>query len=531
VGRTVGIDLGTTNSVIAVVENGRPIVIANAEGSFTTPSVVEFPETGDVIVGEAAKRHSLINHERTITAVRRLMGRRWSETIDEVQYTAPDISAMILKKLRWDAEAYLGERVTHAVLTVPAFFDDDQREATREAGDIAGLEVMRLLNEPTAAALAYGLGGKVLVFDLGGRTLDVTLLEIRAGVATVRATAGDTVLGGENWDQVIVDNLLTTIRTRFGINLADDSNAMQRLQAAAERAKIELSSSPAAAISEQFLAMRNNEPMHMVKALDRQLIEHLGRPLLNQCWEPIKKALQDAGLGVSEIDHVVLSGGATQMPSVAGLVRDSTGKEPHDAVKPDEVVAVGAALQAGLLTGEIMFEAETSSQPEPLPFSVLEPEPQPAPEPKVLSWDFFVSYTQKDKAWAEWIAWQLDSAGYRVLIQAWHMVAGSNWTVMMQEGMSKSARTLAIVSNAYLKSVYGEAEWLGAYRADPQGFERKLIPIRVEECDRPGILGGIVSFDLFGLSKDVARTQLLKHITAALAGHDKPGAEPMFPVT
>jgi molecular chaperone DnaK len=723
VARAVGIDLGTTNSVIAV------------------------------LVGQQAKNQAVANPHRTVASVKRHMGTTWSVTIDGHTYTPQEISARILLKLKRDAEAYLGEQVADAIITVPSCFGDEQRQATREAGQIAGLNVLRLINEPTAAAVAYGLdkGDRehtVLVFDLGGGTFDVSLLEIGNGVVEVRATVGNPMLAGIDWDHAVAAHLSSAAGEDFG------PIARQRLLEAAERAKIDLSSLSSTTIHVPYLGVRDGEVVHLVETLSRAKFELMTRHLLEQCRGPLEQALRDACVGVVEIDHVVLVGGSTRMPAVAGLVREfMNGKEPHRGVNPDEVVAVGAALQAGVLKGEVKdvllldvfpfslgigtkggvftkligrnttiptkrsevfrpaggielgtgepdnaekqqgsksyprqptvrievyqgerelvrdnkilgsmeltglltgaeievtfdidangdlqvsaqelatgnavdmrmtgrtalprnaldemvthaereveeqrrrretqeirnqleetvnrFEAtlhtvqvpsavhaavdrarralrdyiddrrldealaemrriahgdfaftEETPEPEPEPEPVVQPEPRP--DSGDFSWDFFVSYTQKDEEWANWIAWQLDHAGYQVLIQAWHMVPGTNWMVMMQEGIRRSARTLAVVSPAYLKSVYGQTEWMGAYQADPQGFERKLVPVRVEECERPGILGHIVSFDLFGLVRQTARAQLLKYIKAALAGHDKPGVEPTFPTS
>jgi molecular chaperone DnaK len=362
--RAVGIDLGTTNSVVAVLEGGEPTVIANAEGGRTTPSVVAFAKSGEPLVGEIAKRQAVTNVERTIRSVKRHMGTDWTVEIDGKTYTPQEISARILQKLKRDAEAYLGEQVTDAVITVPAYFNDAQRQATKEAGDIAGLNVLRIINEPTAAALAYGLDkGKedelILVFDLGGGTFDVSLLEVgkdaEDGFSTiqVRATSGDNHLGGDDWDQRIVDWLVDRVKNTAGVDLSKDKIAMQRLREAAEQAKKELSSATSTSISLQYLSMTENGPVHLDEKLTRAQFEQMTADLLERTKEPFRNVIKDADITVSDIDHVVLVGGSTRMPAVADVVRELTGgKEPNKGVNPDEVVAVGAALQAGVLKGE-----------------------------------------------------------------------------------------------------------------------------------------------------------------------------------
>ncbi len=361
--RAVGIDLGTTNSVVAVLEGGEPTVIANAEGGRTTPSVVAFAKSGEPLVGEVAKRQAVTNVDRTIRSVKRHMGTDWTSEIDGKKYTAQEISARILGKLKRDAEEYLGEKVTDAVVTVPAYFNDAQRQATKEAGEIAGLNVLRIINEPTAAALAYGLDkGKedelILVFDLGGGTFDVSLLEVgkdEDGFSTiqVRATSGDNHLGGDDWDQRVVDHLVNTVKMQTGVDLSKDKIAMQRLREASEQAKKELSSSTATTISLQYLSMTENGPVHLDEKLTRAQFQQMTADLLERTKEPFRKVIADAGVQLSQIDHVVLVGGSTRMPAVADVVRDLTGgKEPNKGVNPDEVVAVGAALQAGVLKGE-----------------------------------------------------------------------------------------------------------------------------------------------------------------------------------
>jgi molecular chaperone DnaK len=361
--RAVGIDLGTTNSVVAVLEGGEPTVIANAEGGRTTPSVVAFAKTGEPLVGEVAKRQAVTNVERTIRSVKRHMGTDWSVTIDGKKYTAQEISARILGKLKRDAEEYLGEKVTDAVVTVPAYFNDAQRHATKEAGEIAGLNVLRIINEPTAAALAYGLDkGRedelILVFDLGGGTFDVSLLEVgkdEDGFSTiqVKATSGDNHLGGDDWDQRIVDHLVQTVKVSTGLDLAKDKIALQRLREAAEQAKKELSSSTATTISLQYLSMTENGPVHLDEKLTRAQFQQMTADLLERTKQPFRNVIKDAGVSLSQIDHIILVGGSTRMPAVADVVRELTGgKEPNKGVNPDEVVAVGAALQAGVLKGE-----------------------------------------------------------------------------------------------------------------------------------------------------------------------------------
>ena len=362
--RAVGIDLGTTNSAVAVLEGGEPTIIANAEGGRTTPSVVAFSKSGDVLVGEIAKRQAVTNVDRTIRSVKRHMGTDWkSDDIDGKRYTAQEISARILQKLKRDAEAYLGEAVTDAVITVPAYFDDHERQATKEAGEIAGLNVLRIVNEPTAAALAYGLDkGKedelILVFDLGGGTFDVSLLEVgkdpEDGFSTiqVKATSGDNRLGGDDWDDRIVTHLLSTVKNSTGVDLSKDKIAMQRLRDAAEQAKKELSSSTSATINLQYLSMSENGPIHLDETISRAQFEQLTKDLLDRCKAPFAKVIKDAGIKLADIDHVVLVGGSTRMPAVTALVKELTGREPNKGVNPDEVVAIGASLQAGVLKGE-----------------------------------------------------------------------------------------------------------------------------------------------------------------------------------
>jgi molecular chaperone DnaK len=362
--RAVGIDLGTTNSAVAVLEGGEPTIIANAEGGRTTPSVVAFAKNGEVLVGEIAKRQAVTNIERTIRSVKREIGTDWSHKIDDKNYTAQEISARILQKLKRDAESYLGETVTDAVITVPAYFDDAHRQATKEAGEIAGLNVLRIINEPTAAALAYGLDkGKedelILVFDLGGGTYDVSLLEVgkdpEDGFSTiqVRATNGDNKLGGDDWDERIVQHLITIVKNTSGLDLSNDKIAMQRLRDAAEQAKKELSTATSTNINLQYLSMSENGPIHLDESMTRAQFEQLTADLLERTKAPFRQVIKDAGINVSEIDHVVLVGGSTRMPSVTALVTELTGgKAPNKGVNPDEVVAVGASLQAGVLKGE-----------------------------------------------------------------------------------------------------------------------------------------------------------------------------------
>src|SRR3984885_14641155 len=356
--KAVGIDLGTTNSVVSVLEGGEPVVIPNAEGGRTTPSVVGFSKTGEVLVGEVAKRQAITNPDRTIRSVKRHMGTSWNVDIDGKKYTAQEISARILGKLKRDAESYLGDTVNQAVITVPAYFDDAQRTATKEAGTIAGLEVLRIINEPTAAALAYGLDKEgadqtVLVFDLGGGTFDVSLLEIGDGVFEVKATAGNSHLGGDDWDQRVVDYLVTTFKNTEGVDLSGDKMATQRLQEAAEKAKIELSTLQETQINLPFITATSEGPKHLDIKLTRAKFNELTADLDEQCKGPFEQAIKDSGLTTSDIDHVVLVGGSTRMPAIQDLVKSLTGKEPHKGVNPDEVVAVGAAIQAGVLKGEV----------------------------------------------------------------------------------------------------------------------------------------------------------------------------------
>jgi molecular chaperone DnaK len=358
--RAVGIDLGTTNSCVSVLEGGEPTVIANAEGARTTPSIVAFAKNGEVLVGEVAKRQSVTNVERTIRSVKRHMGTNWTMDIDGKKYTPQEISARVLQKLKRDAEAYLGETVTDAVITVPAYFSDSERQATKEAGEIAGLNVLRIINEPTAAALAYGLDKAeqeqtILVFDLGGGTFDVSLLEIGDGVVEVKATAGDNHLGGDDWDQALVDYLVQTFGSKNGIDLTKDKMAMQRVREAAEKAKIELSSSQQASVNLPYITVDSEKnPLFLDETITRAQFQTLTAPLLDRCKKPFQQVLKDSGIAIGNIKSVVLVGGSTRMPAVVDLVRDLTGgKEPNKGVNPDEVVAVGASLQAGVLKGEV----------------------------------------------------------------------------------------------------------------------------------------------------------------------------------
>ncbi len=357
--RAVGIDLGTTNSVVAVLEGGEPTVIPNAEGARTTPSVVAFAKGGEVLVGEVAKRQAVTNVDRTIRSVKRHMGTSWTTQIDDKTYRPQQISAFVLQKLKRDAEAYLGEPVTNAVITVPAYFSDAERQATKEAGEIAGLTVDRIINEPTAAALAYGLdkGGAeqtILVFDLGGGTFDVSLLEIADGVFEVKATKGDNRLGGDDWDQRVVDWLVTQFKNKYGVDLSKDKMARQRLQEAAERAKIELSATQETSINLPYITAGAEGPLHLDERLTRAEFQRMTQDLLDRCRAPFNAVIKDANTSVSKIDHVILVGGSTRMPAVVDLVKELTGgKEPHKGVNPDEVVALGASLQAGVLKGEV----------------------------------------------------------------------------------------------------------------------------------------------------------------------------------
>ena len=356
--KAVGIDLGTTNSVVSVLEGGDPVVIPNAEGSRTTPSVVAFAKDGEVLVGEVAKRQAITNPERTIRSVKRHVGTKWTVDIDGKAYTSQEISARVLMKLKRDAEEYLGDAVNQAVITVPAYFDDAQRTATQEAGQIAGLEVLRIINEPTAAALAYGLDKEatdqtILVFDLGGGTFDVSVLELGDGVFEVKSTAGDTKLGGDDWDDAVIDWLADSFKGDHGVDLRADAMAAQRLKEAAEKAKMELSQVQSTQINLPFITATDAGPLHLDYELSRAKFQELTADLLARCRKPFEQAIKDAGLNKGEIDHVVLVGGSTRMPAVADLVSEMTGSEPNKTVNPDEVVAIGAAVQAGVLKGEV----------------------------------------------------------------------------------------------------------------------------------------------------------------------------------
>ncbi|MBE2998854.1 molecular chaperone DnaK [Nocardiopsis sp. HNM0947] len=355
--RAVGIDLGTTNSCVAVLEGGEPTVITNAEGSRTTPSVVAFAKNGEVLVGEVAKRQAVTNVDRTIRSVKRHIGTDWSVKIDDKDFNPQQISAFVLQKLKRDAEAYLGEEVTDAVITVPAYFSDAQRQATKEAGTIAGLNVLRIINEPTSAALAYHLEKEdeatILVYDLGGGTFDVSLLEVGDGVVEVKATNGDNHLGGDDWDQAIVDWLVERFKNAQGVDLSKDKMALQRLREAAEKTKIELSSSTESQINLPYITASAEGPLHLDEKLSRSEFQRLTSDLVDRTKTPFQQVIKDAGIQLSDIQHVVMVGGSTRMPAVADLVKEMTGKEPNKGVNPDEVVAIGAALQAGVLKGEV----------------------------------------------------------------------------------------------------------------------------------------------------------------------------------
>jgi molecular chaperone DnaK len=356
--KAVGIDLGTTNSVVSVLEAGEPVVIPNAEGSRTTPSVVAFSKTGEVLVGEVAKRQAITNPDRTVRSVKRHMGTNWSIDIDGKAYNSQEISARILGKLKRDAEAYLGDSVTQAVVTVPAYFGDAERQATKEAGEIAGLEVLRIINEPTAAALAYGLDKgdvdqTILVFDLGGGTFDVSILDLGEGVFEVKSTAGNTHLGGDDWDQRVIDWLVTEFKNAHGVDLGADKMAVQRLKEAAEKAKVELSSLQETTVNLPFITATSDGPLHLDLTLTRSKFQELTSDLLDSCRGPFEQAIRDAGLDKNDIDRVILVGGSTRMPAVADLVKELTGKDADKGVNPDEAVAVGASLQAGVLKGDV----------------------------------------------------------------------------------------------------------------------------------------------------------------------------------
>ncbi len=356
--RAVGIDLGTTNSVVAVLEGGEPTVIANAEGARTTPSVVAFAKSGEVLVGEVAKRQAVTNVDRTIRSVKRHMGTNWDIEIDGKKYTSQEISARILMKLKRDAESYLGDTVTQAVITVPAYFDDAQRTATKEAGQIAGLEVLRIINEPTAAALAYGMDKEaddqtILVFDLGGGTFDVSVLEIGDGVFEVKSTHGDTSLGGDDWDQRVIDWLVDSFKGDHGVDLGNDKMALQRLKEAAEKAKIELSQVTQTQINLPFITATDAGPLHLDYGLSRSKFQEMTADLIERCKVPFEQAIKDAGVSKDQVDHIIMVGGSTRMPAVQELVESLTGREPHKGVNPDEVVAMGASIQAGVLKGDV----------------------------------------------------------------------------------------------------------------------------------------------------------------------------------
>ncbi len=356
--KAVGIDLGTTNSVVSVLEAGEAVVIPNAEGARTTPSVVAFAKDGEVLVGEVAKRQAVTNADRTIRSVKRHMGTNWSVDIDGKKYTSQEISARTLMKLKRDAESYLGDTVTQAVITVPAYFDDAQRTATKEAGQVAGLEVLRIINEPTAAALAYGMDKEnedqtILVFDLGGGTFDVSVLEIGDGVFEVKSTHGDTSLGGDDWDQRVIDWLVDSFKGDHGVDLSNDKMAMQRLKEAAEKAKIELSQVAQTQINLPFITATDAGPLHLDYSLSRSKFQEMTEDLIQRCKVAFDHAIKDAGLTTGQVDHIILVGGSTRMPAVQDLVKELTGSEPHKGVNPDEVVAMGAAIQAGVLKGDV----------------------------------------------------------------------------------------------------------------------------------------------------------------------------------
>ena len=355
-GKAVGIDLGTTNSVVAVLEGGEPSVITNAEGNRTTPSIVAF-KSEEVLVGELAKRQAITNPDNTVRSIKRHIGTNWKEKFEDKEYTPQEISARILQKLKRDAEAYLGDDVTEAVITVPAYFNDAERQATKEAGQIAGLNVLRIINEPTAASLAYGLENnedqKILVFDLGGGTFDVSILEISEGVFEVKSTSGDSKLGGDDWDQRVMDWLIDKFKSSTGIDLSKDKMAVQRIQEGAEKAKIELSSTSETEINLPFITANDAGPQHLLEKLSRSEFEKITADLVERTKAPVENALSDAGMKYSDIDHIILVGGSTRMPSVQQLVKSLTGKDPHKGVNPDEVVASGAAIQAGVLKGDV----------------------------------------------------------------------------------------------------------------------------------------------------------------------------------
>ena len=356
--KAVGIDLGTTNSVVAFLEAGEPVVIPNSEGARTTPSVVAFSKTGEVLVGEVAKRQAITNPDRTIRSVKRHMGTNWDVEIDDKKYSSQEISARTLMKLKRDAESYLGDTVTQAVITVPAYFDDAQRQATKEAGEIAGLEVLRIINEPTAASLAYGLDKEehdqtILVYDLGGGTFDVSVLDIGEGVFEVKSTSGDTSLGGDDWDESIVKWMVKEFQNAHGVDLAKDKMAAQRLREAAEKAKIELSTLGETSINLPFITANADGPLHMELTLTRAKFQEITKDLIERTKAPFLKAIKDAKIEIKDVEHIVMVGGSTRMPAITELVKELSGKEPQKGVNPDEAVAVGAAVQAGIMSGDV----------------------------------------------------------------------------------------------------------------------------------------------------------------------------------